>query len=198
MKNIKNLSALYPAINLILFQIIGIMVLNKDYSQRLKHLFIYMDIAVILSLLLLFITKVLKKKNKIIDVIFIPCIIFFVFFSIWSYRYASPFNIDPKPIITISTPDVNNPEIKIVTFETDVVNKSKKPVDVKFYFTKEDGTESWYPYYDIIPDLHVTEVYHLEPEKLEHINSEITVKTDDVRLITTHFTNAVLQYEVIK
>ena len=78
------------------------------------------------------------------------------------------------------------------------VNKSKKTVDVKFYFTKEDGTENWYPYYDIIPDLHVTEVYHLEPEKVEHINSEITVKTDDVRLITSHFTDADVKYEIIK
>jgi hypothetical protein len=176
----------------------GFMILNKDYSLRLKYLFIYMDIAVILSLLLLFITKVLKKKNKIVDIIFIPCIIFFVFFSIWSYRNASPFNIDPKPTIKISTPDVNNPEIKIVKFETYVVNKSKKPIDVKFYFTKEDGTKNWYPYYDIIPELHVTEVYHLEPEKSEHIISEITVKTYDIRLITTHFTDAILQYEVIK
>jgi hypothetical protein len=198
MKNIKNFTSLYALINAILLQVIGIVVFNKDFSQRLEHLFIYMDVAVILSLLFLFITNVLKKKNKIIDLIFIPCIIFFVFFSIWSYRYASPFNIDPTPTIKISTPDVNNPEIKIVTFETDVVNKSRKPIDVKFIFTKEDGTESWYPYYDIIPDLHVTEVYHLEPDKLEHINSEITVKTDDVRLITSYFTDAVLQYEVIK
>lgn len=198
MKNTKSFTSLYPAINIILFQVVGIVLFSKDFSQRLKYLFIYMDVAVILSLLFLFITNILKKKNKIIDLIFIPCIIFFVIFSIWSYRNASPFNIDPTPTIRIRTPDVNNPEIKIVTFETDAVNKSKKPVNVKFYFTKEDGTESWYPYYDIIPELHVTEVYHLEPEKLEHIISEITVKTDDVRLITTHFTDAVLKYEVIK
>ncbi len=194
MKNIKNFTPLYPAINLILFQGIGFVLFNKDYSQRLKHLFIYMDVAVILSFLFLFITNVLKKKNKIIDLIFVPCIIFFVIFSIWSYRNASPFNVDPTPTIRISTPDINNPEIKIVTFGTDVVNKSKKPIDVKFYFTKEDGTENWYPYYDIIPDLHVTEVYHLEPDKLEHIKSEITVKTDDFRLITSHFTDAEESY----
>ena len=106
--------------------------------------------------------------------------------------------MEPIPTIQISTPDVNNPATKIVTFETYVTNKSKRPVDVKFYFTKEDGTENWYPYYDIIPDLHVTEVYHLEPEKVEHINSEITVKTDDVRLITSHFTDADVKYEIIK
>lgn len=198
MKNIKNFTSLYPLINAILFQVIGIVVFNKDFSQRLEHLFIYMDVAVILSLFFSFITKVLKKKNKIIDLIFIPCIIFFVIFSIWSYRNVSPFNVDPTPTIRIRTPDVNNPEIKIVTFETDAVNKSRKPIDVKFNFTKEDGAESWYPYYDIIPEVHVTEVYHLESEKFEHITSEITVKTDDVRLITSHFTDAVLQYEVIK
>lgn len=148
--------------------------------------------------ILVFITKVLKKKNKIIDFIFMPCIIFFAVLAIWSYKYASPFNIDPIPTIKISTPDINNPGIKTVSFETYVVNKSKKPIDVKFYFTKEDGTEDWYPYYDIIPDLHVTEVYHLEPEKVEQIVSEITVETDDVRLITSHFTDADIEFEIIK
>lgn len=197
MKSIKNFKYLYPAINIILFQVIGIVLFSKDFSQRLKYLFIYMDVAVILSLLFSFITKVSKKKNKIIDLIFIPCIIFFVFFSIWSYRNASPFNVDPTPTIRIRTPDVNNPEIKIVSFETDVVNKSREPINVKFNFTKEDGAESWYPYYDIIPEVHVTEMYHLEPEKFEHIISEITVKTGDVRLITSHFTDVVLRYEII-
>ena len=198
MKNLKNPILFYLLINPILMQIIGIMAFNMDFPQGLKHLFIYMNIAVVLSLLFLYITKVLNKKNKIIDFIFIPCIVFFAIYSIWSFIYASPFNIDPIPTIHISTPDVNNPAIKVVTFETDVVNKSKKTVDVKFYFTKEDGTENWYPYYNIIPDLHVTEVYHLEPEKAEHINSEITVKTDDVRLITSYFTDADVQYKVIK
>ncbi|MBP1926514.1 hypothetical protein J2Z76_002383 [Sedimentibacter acidaminivorans] len=198
MKNLKNPAFIYLIINTILMQIIGVIAFNRYNSQGLKQLIIYMDIAVVLSLLFFYITKVLNKKNKIIDFIFVPCIVFFTIYSIWSFRNASPFNIDPIPTIQISTPDVNNPAIKVVTFETYVVNKSKKPVDVKFYFTKEDGTENWYPYYDIIPDLHVTEVYHIEPEKVEHINSEITVKTDDVRLITSHFTDADVRYEIIK
>lgn len=197
MKNLKNLTSLYSAINIILFQVIGIVLFSKDFSQRLKYLFIYMDVAVILSLLLLFITKVLKKKNKIIDLIFVPCIIFFVIFSIWSYRNASPFNVDPTPTIRISTPDINNPEIKIVTFETDVVNKSKEPVNVKFYFTKKEGIESWYPYYKIIPDLHETEVYHLEPGQIEDISSVITVETDDDRLVTSQLTDVKCQYKVV-
>jgi len=198
MKNLKNPTFIYLIINTILMQIVGVVAFNRYNSQGLKQLIIYMDIAVVLSLLFFYITKVLKKKNKIIDFIFIPCIVFFAIYSMWSFKNASPLNMDPMPVIRISTPDVNNPAIKVVTFETYVVNKSKKTVDVKFYFTKEDGTENWYPYYNIIPDLHATEVYHLEPEKVEHINSEITVKTDDIRLITSHFTDADVQYDIIK
>lgn len=57
---------------------------------------------------------------------------------------------------------------------------------------------SWYPYYKIIPDLHETEVYHLEPGQIENISSEITVETDDNRLITSLLTDVKCQYKVIK
>ncbi len=197
MKIFKGSMPLFPVAVLILGQLIGFMALNREYPQRLKELIIYADISAILLLFFLFITKVMKKKNKIIYFVFIPLIAGFAIYSMWSFSNTS-LNMDPIPTILISTPDAKNPEIKVVTFKTYVINKSKKTVDVKFYFTKEDGTEDWYPYYDIIPDLHVTEVYHLEPEKVEHISSEVIVKTDDLRLITSHFTDANVRYEVIK
>lgn len=197
MKIFKNAITLFSVVTMILGQLIGFMAFNDIYAQRFKDLVIYTDISIILLLLFLFITKVMKKKNKIIYFIFIPLIAGFAIFSMWSYS-NNPLNIEPFPTIHISTPDAKNPGIKLVTFETYVVNKSKKTVEAKFYFTKEDGTENWYPYYDIIPDLHVTEVYHLEPEKVEHISSEVIVKTDDHRLITSHFTDADVKYEVIK
>lgn len=193
----KDSMPFFSVVIMILVQLIGFMVFNEIYPQRYKDLIIYTDISIILLLVFLFITKVMKKKSKIIYFIFIPLIAGFAIFSIWSYS-NNPLNMEPFPTIQISTPDAKNPENKLVTFETYVVNKSKKTVDAKFYFTKEEGTEEWYPYYYIIPDLHVTEVYHLEPEKVEQISSEVIVKTDDLRLITSHFTDADVRYEVIK
>lgn len=57
MKNIKNLIPLYPVINVILFQILVFMAFSRDYPERLKLLAIYMDIAVILSCLFLFLLQ---------------------------------------------------------------------------------------------------------------------------------------------
>lgn len=197
MKIFKDSMPLLSVATMLSIQLIGFMVFNEVYPQRFKDLIIYTYISVMLLLAFLFITKVMRKKNKVIYFVFIPLIAGCVIYSIWSYS-NTPLNMEPIPTIQISTPDAKNPETKLVTFETYVVNKSKKTVDAKFYFTKEDGTEDWYPYYDIIPDLHATEIYHLEPEKVEHISSEVIVKTDDLRLITSHFTDADVRYEVIK
>jgi hypothetical protein len=140
--------------------------------------------------------------KKVIKIVGLICVLIFLgvmslFASIQNNRNILPLNLDPFSTIKISTPDANSPNIKVVTFETTVVNKSKESVDVKFYFTKKEGVESWYPYYKIIPDLHETEVYHLEPGQIGNISSEITVKTDDNRLITSHLTDVKCQYKVI-
>lgn len=139
--------------------------------------------------------KVIKIAGLVGTLIFLGVIGLLV--SIQNNRNILPLNLDPFPTINISTPDTNNPTKKVLTFETTVVNKSKEPVDVKFYFTKKEGIESWYPYYKIIPDLHETEVYHLEPGQIEDISSEITVKTDDNRLITSQLTDVKCQYKVV-
>ncbi|MDF2617281.1 MAG: hypothetical protein K0Q47_1938 [Sedimentibacter sp.] len=101
--------------------------------------------------------------KKVIKIVGLICVLIFLgvmslFASIQNNRNILPLNLDPFSTIKISTPDANSPNIKVVTFETTVVNKSKESVDVKFYFTKKEGVESWYPYYKIIPDLHETDL----------------------------------------
>lgn len=140
--------------------------------------------------------------KKVIKIVGLVSIITFLgvmglFASIQNNRNILPLNLDPFPTINISTPDANNPNIKVVKFETTAVNKNKEPVNVKFYFTKKEGIEGWYPYYKIIPDLHETEVYHLEPGQIEDIRSEIIVETDDNRLVTSQLTDIKCQYKVV-
>lgn len=81
----KNPIFVYLVTQTILFQILGIIALSKYNSPELRHLFIYMDIAMFLSLLLFFTTKILEKKHKIIDFIFVPSIVFFVIYSIYPF-----------------------------------------------------------------------------------------------------------------
>ena len=83
MKKIKNPIYIALVIQIILFQIIGIIALNKYNNPELNHLIVYMDIAIFLSLLRLFITKVLDKNHKILNFIFIPSIFYFIIYSIW-------------------------------------------------------------------------------------------------------------------
>ncbi|KAF5041614.1 hypothetical protein DSECCO2_521150 [anaerobic digester metagenome] len=145
-------------------------------------------------------STLMKKVTKIVVLI---CVLIFLgvmglLASIQNNRNILPLNLDPFPTINISTPDANNPTKKVVKFEITVVNKNDKPVNVKFYFTKKEGIESWYPYYKIIPDLHETEVYHLEPGQIEEISSIITVETDDNRLVTSQLTDVKCQYKIIE
>lgn len=85
MKKIKSPLYISLVIQTISFQIVGIIVLYKYNNLELNHLIVYMDIAIFLSLIRLFISKVLNKKHKIINFIFIPSIIYFMIYSIWSF-----------------------------------------------------------------------------------------------------------------
>lgn len=82
--NVKNIFILlYIGIPTISFQIIGIIGLNKYDKVELKHLFIYMNIAICLSLTILFVRKILNKKSPILDFIFVPSIIFVTIYSLY-------------------------------------------------------------------------------------------------------------------
>lgn len=100
--------------------------------------------------------------------------------------------------VKIETPDTNKPTFKTVQFKVMVANESKKPVDVKFHFTKNEDTAKWYPYYNTIPLTYITEIYHIEPDELKSISSEIVVETNDERLVSSLFTYVEVQYEIIK
>lgn len=134
--------------------------------------------------------KVLKIVIGLIILIFIVLI--------QTNRNIVPLNMDPIPSIKIKTPNLKDPTNKLVVFTTTAINKSKEAVDVKFHFTKEEDAAEWYTYYDTIPANYVTGIYHIEPEEIKHISSEIVVKTDDDRLVTSSFTNVKVQYEIIK
>lgn len=145
----------------------------------------------------------MKKLVKVFLIIF--CVtsiaaISFLIINNLNYYVSNdlPVKLDPITVIYIDTPDKNNPATKVITFKTSVLNEGNEPIYLKFYFSKKDGAEKWYPYYKIIPDLHVTEMYHIEPGIVEHIESELIVNTDDSRLITSHLTDVNVKCEIIE
>lgn len=98
MKNIKENIKKYPifiylALQTILFQIIGVIALKKNNHPDIKHLFIYMDIAVILSVFSFFIHKILNTKyKKLVNIIDFISVLFVLYSLLPFYKYV------PMPI----------------------------------------------------------------------------------------------------
>jgi len=87
MKKIKNPIYLYLVIQTILIQIMGYIAFTKYNNSSLNKLFISMDIAVLLSLVLLIKNKILNVKGKILDYIFVPCIVISIIYSILQFQF---------------------------------------------------------------------------------------------------------------
>lgn len=111
-------------------------------------------------------------------------------------NYISPLKVGNYST-KIETPNINNPNEKIVTYKAIVKNKSNKPIDFKLIFKKDDKDAEWYVYYNIIPDDYVTEIYHIKPKQFKTFESKVTVNSEDSRLVTSTYENMKIKYEII-
>lgn len=83
MKKFKEPTFIYLPIQIISFEVLMVIFIKKYNSINLKQFFIYINIAIILSVVLIIISKVFKKRSKLIDYIFVPTVIFFTIYSVW-------------------------------------------------------------------------------------------------------------------
>ncbi|MBP1926520.1 hypothetical protein J2Z76_002389 [Sedimentibacter acidaminivorans] len=136
-----------------------------------------------------------KKSKRFIFYLII--IILFLAYKIINVRDYLPLNLD-YATIKIETPDANNPTKKLLTYKTQAINKSKETVKLKYHFTKDKDAENWYPYYNIIPDEYVSETVILNPDEIKEYITQLTVKSNDERLITSLLSEVKVQYEIIQ
>lgn len=144
--------------------------------------------------------KISKTKRFIICLaiaILIAYRIIILAHEIISIRDYLPLHLDFASI-RIETPDASNPREKLMTYKICAINYSKETVKLKYHFTKDKDAESWYPYYNTIPDEYISETVTLNPdEKKDYIN-QFKVNSHDERLITSSFYEVNVQYEVIE
>jgi len=136
-----------------------------------------------------------KKSKRFIFYLII--IILFLAYKIINVRDYLPLNLD-YATIKIETPDANNPTKKLLTYKTQAINKSKETVKLKYHFTKDKDAENWYPYYNIIPDEYVSETVILNPDEIKEYITQVKVKSNDERLITSLLSEVKVQYEIIQ
>ena len=138
-----------------------------------------------------------KRKNfkKVMLYLTVGLIVFLVI-QVINIREYLPLDLDYANI-KIETPDSNNPTEKLLTYKIQAENKSKRIIKFKYYIIKDKNAESWYPYYNIIPENYVSNIEVLNPNEMKEYSIQITVNSDDERLITSNFHDINVQYEVI-
>lgn len=144
-------------------------------------------------------SKLFKSAKMTLVAIF--AVIYMVLSLFIFYKTVKPSPVILYPSfqeIEINTPDRYNPAVKLLSFQTTVVNRSKKYMDLKLYFYKNKNAKKWYPYYDLIPEVHVTEVYRIEPGQKKEISSETIIESDDERLINSYLLDVKVKYKVVK
>ncbi|WMJ75870.1 MULTISPECIES: hypothetical protein [unclassified Sedimentibacter] len=140
-------------------------------------------------------------KSAKMTLIAIVAVIYMVLSLFIFYKTVKPSPVILYPSfqeIEINTPDRDNPAVKLLSFQTTVVNRSKKHIDLKLYFYKDKKSQKWYPYYDLIPEVYVTEVYRIEPGQKKEISSETIIESDDERLINSYLLDVKVKYKVVK
>lgn len=138
------------------------------------------------------------KKLKFIVIILIAGIYIIGDFIYYNLNLIQPVMVDNYfNSVNIETPNHDDTYTKKLTYRTIAKNVSKKPVDFRIIYTKNDSDE-WYTYFDILPDEHITEVFHLEPNEYKEFKSEIIVNSTDDRLITSSLNDIQAKVEVVK
>lgn len=120
--------------------------------------------------------------------LFIVYIFLFTLQSI--YRIVYPLDV-PSPIVTIKT-DYDNPKVKKLTYEARVINRTNKDVDVILIFTKMNS--KLYPYINLIPKTFSSNKITLKSKESKKFVFNITVDSEDTRLITSHYQKIKVKY----
>jgi hypothetical protein len=138
------------------------------------------------------------KKLKFVVIILIAVIYIIGDFIYYNLNLVLPVKVDNYfNSVNIETPNHDDTYTKKLTYRTIAKNVSKKPVDFRIIYTKNDSDE-WYPYFDILPEEHITEVFHLEPNEYKEFNSKIIINSTDDRLITSLLSDIQAKVDIVK
>ncbi|MGB4437879.1 MAG: hypothetical protein WBJ13_01365 [Sedimentibacter sp.] len=65
-------------------------------------------------------------------------------------------------------------------------------------FEKDKYDADWFPYYNLLPKVYESEIFHLEPGESKEFKSETTIQSEDERLINTYFNEIRVKSDVVK